>query len=125
MKKVISIVLIIFLIIFMQVNISYADDSIDDVMGSAEEFIRNGEKQSPINRDSLKGTTDLLYNLLLGFAIAVAVGVGVMLGIKYMTGSLDEKAVTKQQLIGYVISCVVVFGSFGIWALAVNILSAI
>ncbi len=125
MKKAISIVLIIFLIIFMQVNISYADDSIDDVMGSAEEFIRNGEKHSPIDRDSLKGTTDLLYNLLLGFAIAIAVGVGVMLGIKYMTGSLDEKAVTKQQLIGYVISCVVVFGAFGIWALAVNILSAI
>lgn len=125
MKKAISIILIIFLIIFMQVNISYADDSIDDVMGSAEEFIRKGEASSPIDKDSLKGTTDLLYNLLLGFAIAVAVGVGVMLGIKYMTGSLDEKAVTKQQLIGYVISCVVVFGAFGIWALAVNILSAI
>ncbi len=125
MKKAISIILIIFLIIFMQVNISYADDSIDDVMGSAEEFIRKGEANSPIDKDSLKGTTDLLYNLLLGFAIAVAVGVGVMLGIKYMTGSLDEKAVTKQQLIGYVISCVVIFGAFGIWALAVNILSAI
>ncbi len=125
MKKAVSIILIIFLIIFMQVNVSYADDSIDDVMGSAEEFIRNGEEHSPINRDSLKGTTDLLYNLLLGFAIAVAVGVGVTLGIKYMAGSLDEKAVTKQQLIGYVISCVVVFGAFGIWALAVNILSAI
>ena len=42
-----------------------------------------------------------------------------------MVGSVEERADLKTALIGYVISCFVIFGAFGIWKLAVNILSNI
>lgn len=66
-----------------------------------------------------------MYNLLLGLGIIVAVIVGIIIGIKYMIGSIDEKAECKQLLLPYFVSCFVVFGAFGIWKLAVNIVSKI
>ena len=48
----------------------------------------------------------------------------VILGIKYMLGSVEEKASLKETLLAYLIGCVVVFGAFGIWKIAVNILQA-
>lgn len=55
----------------------------------------------------------------------MAVIVGIIIGIKYMIGSIDEKAECKQLLLPYFVSCFVVFGAFGIWKLAVNIVSKI
>ena len=62
--------------------------------------------------------------MLLAFGIITAVIVGSILGIKYMIGSVEEKAEYKQTLLAYLISCVVVFGAFGIWKLVINILSS-
>lgn len=45
-----------------------------------------------------------------------------VLGIKYMIGSIDEKADTKGKLMIYAIGCIVIFGAFGIWQLITNIL---
>lgn len=97
--------------------------TIDGTMDGADSFIKNGEKQVNIDENKLKETSDYLYNLLLGIGIIVVVIVGVIIGMKYMTGSIEEKADMKEVLIGYVVGCLVVFGAFGIWKFAVNILS--
>ena len=97
----------------------------DDVMSEADAFISQGEAASDIDKDLLGETSNMLYNLLLGIGIIAAVGVGIALGIKYMVGSIDERAELKQALLGYVVSCVVIFGAFGIWKLVINILSSL
>lgn len=125
MKKIISIILIVSMLFLVPINTTYAADTLDSILREANQFITEGENESPINKAELKNTTDFLYNTLLGIAMVIAAGVGIVLGIKYMAGSLDEKATTKQQLVGYAISCVVIFGAFGIWSLVVNILSGI
>ena len=94
----------------------------DGVMQSAKDFITRGESSAHINESELSSTSNFLYNLLLGMGIVVAVIVGIILGMKYMVGSTEEQADIKQMLIPYIVGCFVVFGAFGIWKIAVNIL---
>ncbi len=136
MKKlqVISIILIFITFLFAYQSNAYcmpkeemklaSDLSVDNIMSDADDFIKDGEATYDINESALGDTSKFLYNLLLGVGIIVAVGVGIVLGIKYMTGSLEEKADLKETLLGYAVSCLVVFGAFGIWKLAVTVFSS-
>lgn len=144
-KKIVIILIIVSIINLINVNKVYAfskelvcplvecnlvvaaatpanQDTPDGIMQSAKDFVSRGEALTDIDEDALGNTSDFLYNLLLGIGIVVAVIVGIFLGIKYMMGSVDEQADIKQMLIPYVIGCFVVFGAFGIWKIAVNIL---
>ena len=65
----------------------------------------------------------MLYNALLIIGIIIAVIVGAILGIKFMMGSVGEKADIEKLLVPYVVGCIIVFGAFGIWKLVVTILA--
>lgn len=124
--KTISFIILILLIVYIG-NINscvYASES-DDIFSGADSFIRSGENSVDINEGKLKETTDFLYDLLLGAGIIVAVAVGIVLGIKFMIGSVEEKAEYKQALVIYAVGCVVLFGAFGIWQIVVNVLNQI
>ena len=51
----------------------------------------------------------------------VAVVVGMVLGIQFMAASADEKAKVKEALMPFVVGCIIVFGAFTIWKIAVNL----
>ena len=57
--------------------------------------------------------------------IIIAILVGMFLGIKYMMGSIEEKAELKETLIAYVVGCIVIFGAFGIWKLVAELFSEV
>ena len=40
-----------------------------------------------------------------------------------MTAGIDQKVEVKESLFPYIVSCIVVFGSMGIWKLAVTIMN--
>ena len=124
-KKIIN-VTILAIILFFGFNISCtkvnAADTVDDVMNGASQFLKAGEKVH-IKDDSLKSTSDFIYNLLLAIAIIVAVVIGMSIGIRFMMAGIDDKVKIKESLMPYFVGCVVVFGAFGIWKLAVTILS--
>lgn len=63
----------------------------------------------------------MIYNILLMIGMAVAVGIGTVLGVKFLMGSMEEKAQIKESLIPFVIGCVVVFGAFGIWKAVISV----
>ena len=67
--------------------------------------------------------SDVLYNILLAIAIVAAVIMGLFIGIRFMTGSIEQKAKIKETLIVYIAGCVIAFGAFGIWRLVINIMS--
>ena len=98
-------------------------DTVDDIMNDADSFLQKGK--ASIDETELKSTSDFLYNLLLGIGIIVAVVVGMIIGIKYMTSSVEGKAELKQAAIGYAAGCLVIFGAFGIWKLVINIFSSL
>ena len=100
-----------------------SDNTIDEVISGANDFLNSGGKVTHFKVDTMQGVTDLLYNIFLGFGMIIAIIVGIILGIKFMVSSSQEKAEVKESLITYVIGCVVVFGAFGIWKIAIAIIS--
>ena len=120
-SKILSILLICAFLVLSITNINYAapvsedrNQTIDQVMGGAENFISGANTENTISQSSLKNTIDLIYNILLAVGIIVAV-VGAILGVQFMVASADGKAELKERLVPYVVGCVVIFGAFGIW----------
>lgn len=130
MKKILIRVLVIILVTFCIFSIltskTYAT-SISDIFSKADDFINKGQSSSgvqTISESSIKEMSNLLYNTLLIIGVVLAVIIGIFIGIKFMTGSVEEKAKTKETLIAYVAGCIVVFGAFTIWKLVVTILQS-
>lgn len=123
-KKIVSLIMII----IIGISVSgfnyeiYSAGTVDDVVQGAQDFLNQGRTVT-YDGVGLKITSDFIFNLLLAIAMVVAVIVGMILGIKFMSASVEEKAKIKESLIPFVVGCVVVFGAFGIWKLAVTILS--
>lgn len=88
-----------------------------------DDFIQAGSNSSAASLDysKLKSTSNMIYNILLVLGIAVAVIIASILGIKFMMGSMEEKAQIKEALVPFIIGCIVVFGAFGIWKIFVSI----
>ena len=53
----------------------------------------------------------------------VMVSIATYMGIKYLTAGPDAQAKLKEQLIGVVVSGVVIFGAYFIWSTVINIAS--
>ena len=118
-------ILIFCIIILLSQNIyATSDTTIGEIFSTGSSWLETGRENAGIGIDTenlRKGANDL-YNTLLAIATGVAVIVGAILGIKIMTSSIEEKAKVKEALIPYIISCIVVFGSLGIWKLTILIL---
>ncbi|MBQ2917507.1 MAG: TrbC/VirB2 family protein [Clostridia bacterium] len=131
MVKVFNIILkvIIILIIFQITFIPTSNASFwGDILDSGKEFIDDGSAASSsesdgtgINQVQLDSTIDKIYNALLALGVVISVIVGAALGIKFIVGSVEEQAKIKETLLPYVIGCIVVFGAFGIWRIAITL----
>lgn len=105
---------------------SSAKHSLDEILKEAKSFITKGLSQgSKIDGNNLKAGSDTLFNILLVVGIFLTVAVGVYLGIKFMLASAEDKAKVKESLIPYIAGCVVIYGAFVIWKLAILLLGNI
>lgn len=100
-----------------------ASHTLAEIITEGKSFI--GKGTSPIDEASLKEASDTFYNILLGIGIALALLIGVYLGIKFMTSTVDDKAKVKEALVPYIAGCVVIFGAFTIWKLVVTIFNGL
>lgn len=133
--KVLRVFIIILIIFMCMANISFvraveepADESVDidsdDIIGGAEDFLKAGEDMdTPMDEEDFRTVSNVMYNILLIIGIIAAVITGLIIAVKIITGSATQKAETKELLIPYVVGCIIVFGAFGIWKIAVNILN--
>lgn len=120
--KLLTIILIIIVsIMFLNTNIVHAA-GLSDVITGGDNFI-GASSSSGVGIDTNKITdvSSMVYNILLTAGIVVAVIIAAILGIKFMIGSVEEKAQVKDSLVPFIIGCVVVFGAFGFWKIFVNI----
>ncbi len=93
-----------------------------NIFSSGRTFLTKGNNISDtINSTELEETSADIYNVLLAIGIMVAVIVAMILGIQFMVASADEKAKVKEALLPFIVGCIVVFGAFTIWKIAVNI----
>lgn len=129
MVKNVMYIIVTFIICLNVLNstIVYAavENSGDSIINGARDFVNNGKEgaSKTLNEAELKNTSNTIYNIVLAIAMVIAVAVGVALGIKFMTSSVEEQAKIKEMLVPYIAGCIVVFGSIGIWKLAVNAFS--
>ncbi len=124
MKKTLKIMLI--LIVLSSIILpSYKVYATDDVISGGNGFISaGGGGASPISDANIKDVSNTVYNILLAVATVVAVIVGAVLGIQFMTGSMEDQAKVKESLVPFVFGCVIVFGAFGIWKVAALIVQS-
>ena len=126
MIKKISLILILILII--SITILNGQEvkalSISNIIGGADDFVNSGQTQSEnaLNTQIITDTSNLIYNTFLIVGVCVAVIVGAILGIQFMTGSVEQKVKVKESLIPFMIGCVILFGAFGIWRLVIVLL---
>ena len=107
--------------IFFNINKVQADD-ISDVITGGDNFLKAGKDEDvSIDEQKLKNTSNMVYNILLIVGMSAAVIIAGILGIKFMIGSVEEKAQIKDALIPFIIGCIVIFGAFGFWKIFVTI----
>ena len=101
----------------------------DEIIEKGDTFVDNGknnaESDNTVNWEEIQADQQVIYRILFVTAIVAAVIIGAILGIKFMTESVEGQAKVKEMLIPYVAGCIVAFGSFGIWKLIVTVLSSI
>ena len=100
------------------------DDGLEQSMTDADKFVADGSNDKLDIQDFQTQFGDI-YNIVLQIGVGLAVIVGIVLGVKFILSSVEGKAEVKKMLITYVISCTVIFGSFGIWKIVVTILQTV
>lgn len=121
-KSLIIISLIVIInIMFSCINMVQAA-GIGDVITGGDNFMQAGNSgEIGIDHSKLQDTSKTINNILIIVGMCVAIVISSVLGIKFMLGSVDEKAQVKDALVPFVIGCMVVFGAFGIWRIFINI----
>lgn len=95
-----------------------------EIFDSADDFLKAGEPNDVMTSESIEKMSDTLYTIVFVIGIALAVIIGIIIGIKFVTGGVEQKAKIKETLIPYIAGCVVILGAFTIWKLVVTILQS-
>lgn len=130
MKKMLFKVCLITLLILCNLSVysttCMADGSLDDVMNNGNSFLNAGSESSTmIDQNDLKSLSNFISGVLLTIAIGVTVITGAIMGLNFITQSIEEKAKVKESMVPWVIGIIVSFGAFTIWEVAVNLLQSL
>lgn len=88
-------------------------------------FVDKGSQQvkGNINYDNVVKDFVSLGQILTFIGGGIVVAVVIYMGIKYLTAGPEAQAKLKTQLIGVVVSAMVIFGAYFIWSTVVNVAS--
>ena len=121
--KIIFIIITIFLVFsfstYSKVN---AASTLDDVLSKGDDFLNAADPNTnTIDEGDLQELSGFISGVLLSIAIGVTILSGVILGIKFVTQSIEDKAKIKESMVPWIIGILVSFGAFTIWEIAVNL----
>ena len=99
----------------------------DTIISDAETFIQDGQDSNiaTINQENADTVLNSIYNIMLAIGITVTVIWGLIIAIKLMMSSVEEKAEYKKLLWPYLVGCIVIFGSFIIWKIVIIIMNGV
>lgn len=122
--KIITKIFIILIFLSTITNMVYAGTSLGEISEQAGSIIEKGQQQFSNKGVEISKITDILMPLgkiLTTIGVGVILCVGAVMGIKWITANPDEQAKLKQQLIGLAVGAAVIFGSYTIWSIAIDI----
>lgn len=110
----------------IQPKVEAATLSFDDMKSRLDAWKTTGKSggNSSVSGDQMKDIIIPIANILTAIGVFVLVSVTMIMGIKYMFATPEEAAKLKQQLIGLVVSAVVVLGATAIWKIIYKVLSS-
>lgn len=121
-KNQVLIIIIVFIMLIIPIN-SFANTEIDDVISDGDLFMSHAKDPGTvINTDEVKRVSGEIYNIVFAVGLVIDVVVGLIIGIKFMISTVEEKAKVKEILTIYIIGSIVLFGSFTIWKITMGIL---
>ena len=105
---------------------SGSEKTAGDIVSGADSFVTigKGEGESLISDGELQKMSGMIYNILLVFGIAIAIVIGMVLGIKFITSGVEGKAEVQQMLVPYVAGVLILAAAFTIWKIVVDILQS-
>lgn len=120
MKKSLKILMILMILLVTIFTINVQALSIDSIINTGKEWMDRGDDKPLVDDDKIIDAVLPVGQMLTAIGVAVLFGALIVLGIKYMIAEPDQKAKLKQQLVGLVVSGVVIFGAFTIWKTVYN-----
>lgn len=117
--KFIFIILIVVLQLFVITHNVYADGPINPAQYNP------GLAGSATGSDKIKDMANVIIGAIQIIGTVLSVAVLGILGIKYMIGSVEEKAEYKKTLMPYVIGAIMIFGITNLLAIVVTIANKI
>ena len=117
--KKVSIILFILILLF---SINTKVFAIGEIIDDGQSFLGAADSGT-VNMDiaDIESASGYLYNILLSLGVVIAVIVATILGVQFMLSEAEGQAKVKEMLIPFVIGCIVVFGGFGIWKIALSL----
>lgn len=118
LKKVILILIVLITLFSINSKVFAWSEIIDD----GKSFIDKADKtKTPIDEQGLKNVSGYLYNILLAAGVIISVIVATVLGVQFMLGGAEGQAKVKEMILPFVVGCIVVFGGFGFWKIAITV----
>lgn len=123
MKKTLTKIIFIALFLLIMFSISTEVHAWSQIIGDGKDFIQTGESsdKGTVDQSAMQDLSGYLYNILLAAGVIVAVIVSTMLGIQFMIGGAEGQAKVKEMLVPFIVGCIVVFGGFGFWKIALTV----
>ena len=123
-KIFVTLIVLIFIISFT--NNIYAGFLFKDktLTQLGNDWIETGENpdEAIFDTDVATGGFEEIAGLLTGIGIFIAIGTGIILGIKFMFSTAEGKAEVSKLLIPYIIGVAVIVGALTIWQISIRIL---
>lgn len=120
MKRILK-VLILIIILILLFNTNAQVYGLSDIIEDGKDFIQEGNKDKKLNIAELQGLSGYLYNILLTLGVIIAVIVATILGIQFMISGAEGQAKVKEMILPFVVGCIIVFGGFGFWKIAITV----
>ena len=117
MKKVLSVLMVMVMIVCMSSTV-FASNKVDT---SFMDKINPNQSLSGGAGEKMQTIGSTILTLVTNTAMILAVIIIAILGVKYMMGSLEEKAEYKKTMMPYLIGAILVFGAGAIGKMVVGI----
>ncbi|MCI8345020.1 MAG: hypothetical protein HFJ42_03480 [Clostridia bacterium] len=116
--KIVSMMLVIFMVVATLSNIVLASSTIEQQIQTI------GKGNQAANADEVVNLGATIVTIMQTVGIVVAVVILLILGIKYMIGSAEEKAEYKKTMIPYLVGAILIFASTTIVNVVYNMANA-
>lgn len=122
MKSMLKRIILILIVLMLLFSINSKIFAWSEIISDGKDFISQADaSKANIDTSGLQGLSGYLYNILLAAGVVIAVIVATVLGIQFMMGGAEGQAKVKEMIIPFIVGCIIVFGGFGFWKIAITV----